>query len=71
MPNVKVGEHEAIDTALRRFKRSCERASVLSEIRRREYYEKPTTTRRRTAAIAARRQHKRLLREQRRFKRLY
>ncbi|MEM9622671.1 MAG: 30S ribosomal protein S21, partial [Pseudomonadota bacterium] len=41
MPHVKVRENEPFDVALRRFKRSCEKAGVLSEVRRREFYEKP------------------------------
>ncbi|MDI4746034.1 30S ribosomal protein S21, partial [Salmonella enterica subsp. enterica serovar Kentucky] len=40
---IKVRENEPFDVALRRFKRSCEKAGVLAEVRRREFYEKPTT----------------------------
>ena len=47
MPSVKVKENEPFDVALRRFKRSCEKAGVLSEVRRREHYEKPTAERKR------------------------
>lgn len=39
MPVVKVRENEPFDVALRRFKRSCEKAGILSEVRRREHYE--------------------------------
>lgn len=39
MPVVKVRDNEPFDVALRRFKRSCEKAGVLSEVRRREHYE--------------------------------
>ena len=42
MPIVKVRENEPFDVALRRFKRSCEKAGVLSEVRKREFFEKPT-----------------------------
>ena len=45
MPSVKVRENEPFEYALRRFKRSCEKAGVLAETRRREYYEKPTQER--------------------------
>ena len=45
MPAVRVKENEPFDVALRRFKRSCEKAGVLSEVRRREFYEKPTSVR--------------------------
>ena len=41
MPVIKVRENEPFDVALRRFKRSCEKAGVLAEVRRREFYEKP------------------------------
>ncbi len=35
MPAVKVKENEPFDVALRRFKRSCEKAGVLAEVRSR------------------------------------
>ncbi len=71
MPAVKVKENEPFDIALRRFKRSCEKAGVLSEVRRREHYEKPTAVRKRQAAAAVKRHLKKLQREQRRRERLY
>ncbi len=55
MPHVRVRENEPFDIALRRFKRSCEKAGVLSEVRRREFYEKPTSVRKRKAAAAVKR----------------
>ena len=45
MPSVRVRENEYFDAALRRFKRACEKAGVLTELRRREFYEKPTQER--------------------------
>ncbi|MDP0588140.1 MAG: 30S ribosomal protein S21 [Candidatus Endonucleobacter bathymodioli] len=71
MPTVKVKENEPFDIALRRFKRSCEKAGVLAEVRRREYYEKPTSVRKRKAAAAVKRHLKKLQREHRRRERLY
>jgi small subunit ribosomal protein S21 len=71
MPSVKVKENEPFDIALRRFKRSCEKAGVLSEIRRREFYEKPTQERKRKKAAAVKRHMKKLSREQQRRQRLY
>ena len=38
---------KSFDVALRRFKRSCEKAGILAEVRAREFYEKPTTIRKR------------------------
>ncbi len=63
MPAIRVKENEPFDIALRRFKRACEKAGVLSEVRRREYYEKPTEARKRKAAAAIKRHLKRLARE--------
>ena len=50
MPQVKLKENEPFDVALRRFKRSCEKAGILAEVRRREFYEKPTAKRKRKKA---------------------
>ena len=69
MPHVRVRDNEPFDIALRRFKRSCEKAGVLSEVRRREFYEKPTSVRKRKAAAAVKRHIKKLQRESRRFER--
>lgn len=71
MPAVRVKENEPFDVALRRFKRSCEKAGVLSEVRRRQAYEKPTSVRKRKHAAAVKRQQKKTMREQNRSKRLY
>lgn len=59
MPSVRVKENENFEIALRRFKRSCEKAGVLTEVRRREFYEKPTEERKRKNAAAVKRQVKR------------
>ena len=71
MPGVRVRESEHFDAALRRFKRACEKAGVLTELRRREYYEKPTQERKRKRAAAVKRHLKKLQREQLARKRLY
>jgi small subunit ribosomal protein S21 len=71
MPFVKVKENEPFDVALRRFKRSCEKAGVLAEVRSREFYEKPTSERKRKAAAAVKRHLKKVSRENRKLQRLY
>ena len=63
MPSVKVRENEPFEYALRRFKRSCEKAGVLAETRRREFYEKPTQERKRKSAAAVKRDLRRLARD--------
>ena len=71
MPSVKVRENEPFEYALRRFKRSCEKAGVLAETRRREYYEKPTQERKRKAAAAVKRSMRRQARDNIRRTRMY
>lgn len=71
MPSVRVRENEPFDVALRRFKRSCEKAGVLSEVRRREFYEKPTSIRKRKLAAAVKRHAKKVSRDRMNRKRLY
>ncbi|MBL37862.1 MAG: 30S ribosomal protein S21 [Wenzhouxiangellaceae bacterium] len=71
MPNVKVKENEPFEFALRRFKRSCEKAGVVAETRRREFYEKPTQERKRKKAAAVKRHLRKLSRDVTNRKRLY
>jgi small subunit ribosomal protein S21 len=63
MPTVRVKETEALEGAIRRFKRACEKAGILAELRKRESYEKPTLQRKRMKAAAQKRHQKKLLRE--------
>jgi small subunit ribosomal protein S21 len=63
MPTIRVKEGEHPEYALRRFKRSCEKAGVLTELRRREFYEKPTAERKRKRAAAVKRYMKKLARD--------
>lgn len=71
MPSVRVRENEPFEVALRRFKRSCEKAGILSEVRRREFYEKPTQERKRKAAAAVKRHLKKVSRDVSRRTRKY
>lgn len=63
MPTVRVKEGENPEYALRRFKRACEKAGILTELRRREFYEKPTAERKRKQAAAVKRHLKKISRE--------
>ena len=45
MAQVIVRENESLESALKRFKRSCARDGVMSELRKREHYEKPSVKR--------------------------
>jgi len=71
MPNIKVKDNEPFEAAIRRFKRSCEKAGILAEVHRREFYEKPTAVRKRKAAAAVKRHLKKIQRETSRRERPY
>ena len=58
MPSVNIKSNESFDVGLRKFKRACEKAGVIPEIRKREFYEKPTAVRKRKAAAAVKREAK-------------
>lgn len=59
MPSVKVKDSESFDMAMRRFKRACEKAGIMSKLRQIEYYEKPAAKRKRKHAAAMKRNFKR------------
>lgn len=63
MPAVKVKENEPVDIAIRRFKRACEKAGILADVRKHEFYEKPTQERKRKKAAAVKRYKKKMSRE--------
>ncbi len=54
MTEIKVGENETLDNAIKRFKRQCARSGVLGEARKREHYEKPSVKRKKKAEEARR-----------------
>ena len=59
------------DVAMRRFKKSVERAGIIQEIRRREFYEKPCQKRNRKKAEGTARWRKKETSQQLRPKRGY
>lgn len=65
MPLVIVKEGESIEGAIRRFKRKCEKAGVLSELKKRQHYEKPSVRRKKKALAARKKLLKRLAQERR------
>ncbi len=64
MPSIRVKDNENFEVSLRRFKRLCEKASILADLRRHEFYEKPTWKRKRKKASAVKRFQKKMSREQ-------
>lgn len=65
MPVVYVKDEESFENALRRFKRKCEKAGVLTELKKRQYFEKPSVKRKRKQ-LQARKKILRKLAEERR-----
>ena len=57
MAEIRVKENESLDSALRRFKRSCAKAGVLSEVIKREHYEKPSVKRKKKSEAARKRKY--------------
>ncbi|WP_126625924.1 30S ribosomal protein S21 [Dictyobacter alpinus] len=54
MSEVKIGDREMFETALKRFNRKIQQDGILAEARRREHYEKPSIKRKRKAAARLR-----------------
>lgn len=52
MSEIYVKENESLDNALKRFKRSCAKAGVIAEVRKREHYESPSVKRRKKSEAA-------------------
>ena len=57
MAEVKVKENETLDSALRRFKRSCAKSGVLAELKKRQHYEKPSVKRKKKSEAARKRKY--------------
>ena len=63
MPNVVAKMNEGAESLIRRFKRACEKAGILTELKRRARYIKPTKLRTQQKAAAVKRHLKRLAKE--------
>lgn len=62
MAGVRVKENEPLDAAIRRFKKQCEKAGILAELRKREHYEKPSVRRKKKELAAKKRYLRRMAR---------
>ena len=60
MTGVRVKEGESSENAMKRFKKACEKAGILSEVRKREHYEKPSVKRKKKALAAKKRALKKM-----------
>ena len=62
LPVIKIRDNEPFEVAMKRFKKQCEKAGILSELKRREYYDKPSVRKKKKAAAARKRALKKLRR---------
>jgi len=60
MTMVKVGENENLESALKRFKRKCQRDGIVGEVRKREAYLSPSVKRKKKEEAARKRAKKRM-----------
>ena len=58
MSVVRVGENESLESALKRFKRKCQKDNILGDLRKREFYEKPSVRRKKKSEAARKRSNK-------------
>jgi small subunit ribosomal protein S21 len=58
VPNVIVRDHEPFEKAFKRFKKSCEKAGLMSDIKKHQHFEKPSAKRKRELNAAKRRMRK-------------
>ena len=54
MSEVVIHDGEIFERALKRFKKKCEKAGILSDLRRHRHYEKPSEKRKRKLSTAIR-----------------
>ena len=55
MSEIKLKENESLDSALKRFKKTCSKAGILGEVRKREHYDKPSVKRKKKQEAARKR----------------
>jgi len=55
MPGITIRDGESFESSLRKFKKQCEKAGTLNELRKRESYEKPSVKRKKKDIAARKR----------------
>ena len=58
MSEVHVKENESLESAIKRFKRSCAKAGVLAEAKKREHYVSPSLKRKQKSEAARKNKRK-------------
>ncbi len=55
MPGIVIRDGDSFEAALKKFKKQCEKAGTLAEVRKREAYEKPSVKKKKKATPARKR----------------
>ncbi len=58
MSMVKVGENESLESALKRFKRKCQRDGIIGDLRKKEAYLNPSVKKKKKQEAARKRARK-------------
>jgi small subunit ribosomal protein S21 len=58
MPSVKIRNGEPFEKAFRRFTKACEKAGLMSDIKKHQHFEKPSERKKRKLNAAKRKQRK-------------
>ncbi|MBQ2864587.1 MAG: 30S ribosomal protein S21 [Clostridia bacterium] len=58
MSTVRVGENENVESAIKRFKRKCQKDGIIGDLRKHEAYEKPSVKRKKKTKAAIKRNKK-------------
>ena len=55
LSTVRVGENESIQSAMKRFKRKCQKDGIIGDLRKKEQYEKPSVRKKKKSEAARKR----------------
>jgi small subunit ribosomal protein S21 len=58
MPGIIVKEEEPFEKALKRFKKSCEKSGIISDMKKHQHFEKPSERKKRKIKAAKRKRIK-------------
>ena len=65
MPGITIRDGDSFEAALKKFKKQCEKAGIMTEIRKREAFDKPSVKRKRKTIQARKKQARKLIEERR------
>ena len=52
LTTVRCGDNESIESALKRFKRKCQKDGIIGDLRKKEAYEKPSVAKKKKSEAA-------------------